>query len=58
VAVSDTPYHGTSRAAFAAGALLGLGPSDLGKPAQAKARRLLRALELPDVDLTGYAEFL
>jgi glycosyltransferase involved in cell wall biosynthesis len=38
VAVSDTPYHGTSRAAFAAGALLGLRPSDLGKPAQAKAR--------------------
>jgi glycosyltransferase involved in cell wall biosynthesis len=38
VAISDTPYQGTSRAALAAGALLGLRPSDLGKPRLAKER--------------------
>jgi|SRR5271166_81085 len=38
VAVPDTPYHGWSRAALAAGALLGLRPHDLGQPSLARER--------------------
>jgi glycosyltransferase involved in cell wall biosynthesis len=38
VAVSDTPDHGRARAALAAGALLGLRPTDLRQPSRARAR--------------------
>ncbi|MCW3069088.1 MAG: hypothetical protein JWL67_1713, partial [Solirubrobacterales bacterium] len=37
-AIPDTPYRGWSRAAFAAGALLGMRASDLREPSRAKAR--------------------
>jgi glycosyltransferase involved in cell wall biosynthesis len=38
VPVSDTPYDGSARAALAAGAVLGLRPSDLGMPSRARQK--------------------